>query len=118
MAKATYAGPAESLELYETLIESTAGVVRKGTRMPYTARSGHMFSFLDAEGELALRLPADQATKFRATYDSGVVEQHGRVLKDYVAVPPSLLADTDSLQPWLEASYDWIGNLKPKPTKK
>jgi len=47
MAKASYAGPSEKLELYETLVDSVEGVERKGAANPYTSRNGYMTSFID-----------------------------------------------------------------------
>jgi hypothetical protein len=29
----------------------------------------------------------------------------------------TLLERTDELKPWFALSYDWVGSLKPKPTK-
>ena len=33
-------------------------------------------------------------------------------------VPPELLDDTESLTEWYDRAWEWIGSLKPKPTKK
>ncbi len=104
------------MERYDELVAAVPGLDRKGATTPYTSRNGHMFSFLDAAGLMALRLSEDDGAAFRAVYDSGGVEQHGRVMKGYVAVPASLLAHIDELRPWLEASHAWIGTLKPKST--
>jgi hypothetical protein len=114
----SYAGPADRLELYERLVEATPGVDRKGATMPYTSRNGHMFSFLDPTGSMALRLPPDALEDFQARYGSELAVQHGRTLQEYAVVPADLLERTDDLQPWLARSHEWIGTLKPKPTKK
>ncbi len=118
MAKASYQGPSEALEFYEALVATVPEVNRKGAKNPYTSRNGHMFSFLGPDGTLALRLPTDRYEEFLDRYDSGPVESYGAVMRGYVSVPADLLADTESLRPWFEASHDWIGTLKPKPTKK
>jgi hypothetical protein len=39
-------------------------------------------------------------------------------MKEYVTVPDSLLKNTKALQPYFKMSYEYIGTLKPKPTKK
>jgi len=39
-------------------------------------------------------------------------------MKEFVLVPDSLLEDTDALAPWFAKSYDWVGTLKPKATKR
>jgi hypothetical protein len=111
-----YAGPADRLELYERLVAGTPGVERKGATMPYTSRNGHMFSFLDPAGSLALRLPADAREEFLARYGAELAVQHGRTMREYVVVPGDLLERTDDLRPWLVRSHEWIGTLKPKPT--
>jgi hypothetical protein len=115
---AEYAGPADRLELYDALVESTPGVERKGATMPYTSRNGHMFSFLDPTGAMALRLSPADRDSFLSRYQATLVEQHGRTMQEYVAVPATLLERTDELRSWLTRSHDWIGTLKPKPTKR
>lgn len=118
MAKPSYEGPAEALERYEALVATNPDVDRKGAKNPYTSRNGHMFSFLGPDGTMALRLPDDRYQEFLATFDSGPVESYGAVMRGYVSVPGDLLADTNALKPWFDVSHDWIGTLKPKPTKK
>ncbi len=117
MATPTYIGPPEALAKYETLVAGNPAVERKGAKNPYTSRNGHMFSFLDADGTMALRLPPERYEEFLTTYDSGPVEQYGRTMRGYVSVPADLLGRTDELQPWFDASHEWIGTLTPKPTK-
>jgi hypothetical protein len=111
-----YSGPSERLGLYEKLVARIPAVERKGKTMPYTSRNGHMFSFLDPAGSMALRLPPDARDEFLSRYGTTIVEQHGRTLKDYVIVPDSPLERTDELQEWFARSHDWVGSLKPKPT--
>ena len=111
-----YQGPAHKLALYERLVEATPGIERKGATMPYTSRNGHMFSFLDAAGRMALRLPPDARAEFMTQYGASAAEQHGRTMPEYVVVPDGLLARTDELQPWLARADEWIGTLKPKAT--
>jgi hypothetical protein len=114
-----YPGPTKAFELYAALVSgSGTGCQVKGARNPYTSRNGHMFSFLDPEGGLALRLSDELGDEFRAAYDSGPVISYGGVMRGYVAVPDDLLRDTASLEKWFTASFEWIGTLKPKPTKK
>ena len=113
-----YAGPPDRLNLYERLIESTPAIERKGATMPYTSRNGHMFSFLDPTGSMALRLSPDARQDFLERYGTTLAEQHGRTMQEYVVVPGSLLEQTAELSPWLQRSHDWIGTLKPKPTNR
>ncbi len=84
--------------------------------MPYTSRNGHMFSFLEPDGQMALRLSKDLLEEFVERYETAPVERHGSVMKEFVAIPSELLTNTAELGTWFERSYDWIGTLKPKPT--
>ncbi|MGZ5384422.1 MAG: TfoX/Sxy family protein [Acidimicrobiia bacterium] len=114
-----YRGPAEALDLYAAVVEgSTGDSALKGAKNPYTARNGHMFSFLDIDGTMALRLADDLRDEFLARYESGPVVQYGSVVHGYVSVPADLLRRTDELRDWFDKSYDWIGTLEPKPTRK
>jgi hypothetical protein len=118
-AGSEYQGPHQALELYKAAVEaSSADSEVKGAKNPYTSRNGHMFSFLDADGTMALRLSDDRQEEFMAAYNSGPVTQYGSVMRGYVSVPEELLADTVSIASWFDHSYEWIGTLPPKPTKK
>jgi len=52
--------PADKLELYERLVATNPEVERKGASVPYTSRNGHMFSYLNASGVMALKLPREE----------------------------------------------------------
>lgn len=113
-----YKGPPEALDLYKAAVAGNPDGEVKGAANPYTSRNGHMFSFLDAEGAMALRLSKEMGEEFLAKYDSGPVISYGSVMNGYVSVPQSLLSATAELQEWFNKSHDWIGTLQPKPTKR
>lgn len=106
----------EALERYDALIATRPGVERKGATMPYTSMNGHMFSFLTPDGALALRLAREDRDRFIQEHDARLVERHGHVMKEYVAVPDDLFAQTDALAPYFERSHAYVASLKPKPT--
>jgi TfoX/Sxy family transcriptional regulator of competence genes len=110
--------PADKLELYEKLVKTNPKIERKGAANPYTSLNGHMFSYLNQSGSLALRLPEDEREKFLKKYKTTLFEAYGAVMKEYVTVPDSLLKDTKTLQRYFQLSYEYIKTLKPKPTKK
>lgn len=110
--------PQDRLEAYNRLIASNPDIERKGKTMPYTSRNGHMFTHLDKSGSMGLRLPAEEREAFLEKYNTTLFEQHGAVMKEYVAVPDELLQNTNELKPYLDMSYEYIGTLKPKPSKK
>jgi len=112
-----YQGPSGALDRYTTVVKK-AGEVVKGAKNPYTSRDGHMFSFLDANGTMAIRLSDELADEFLSRYESGPVIQYGSVMRGYVSVPDDLLSDTREVSSWFEKAYQWIGTLEPKATKK
>lgn len=118
-AGSKYEGPQEALEQYTAVVEAGSGdSIVKGAKNPYTSRNGHMFSFLDAEGSMALRLSDGLGEEFKSTHENGPVTSYGAVMRGYVSVPAELLADTAEAAAWFEKAYDWIGTLAPKPTTK
>ena len=114
-----YAGPAEALEQYKAVVDAS-GVAAdvKGAKNPYTSRNGHMFSFLDDDGQMALRFSDEMGDEFRTKYESGEVRSYGAVMRGYSSVPDDLFERTAELAEWFSRSHEWIGTLKPKPTKK
>src|SRR5258708_37204335 len=110
--------PSDKVALYDKLVATVPDLARKGATIPYTSMNGHMFSYLAADGSLALRLPKEARKSFLAKYATTLVEAYGIVQKEYVAVPEDLLKNTEELKPYFAASYEYVKTLKPKPTKK
>lgn len=108
--------PSDALGLYEALVATRPGLARKGKTMPYTSVNGHMFSFLTPTGTLALRLPAPDRAAFLERYETALVEQHGHLLPEYVAVPADLLGRVDELKPYFDRSFEYVSALRPKKT--
>ena len=106
----------DALQRYRALVDASGRGEVKGAKNPYTSRNGHMFSFLDSEGTMALHLSEELEAEFRARYESGPVIQYGRAMRGYSSVPPELLADTETLRGWYDRAWDWIGTLQPHST--
>ena len=110
-----YQGPVEALERYrEVVAASSRDVEVKGAKNPYTSRNGHMFSFLDRDGTMALRLSDELREEYGHTYSMDPVIQYGSVMRGYVAIDADLFEDVTALTEWFDRSYDWIGSLDPK----
>jgi hypothetical protein len=108
----------KTVKLYEKLITTNPSVERKGATIPYTSKNGHMFSFISKEGQMALRLPTESREDFMEKYKTTLCEQYGRVMKEYVVVPDSLLNNTNELKKYFDISYKYVSSLKPKATKR
>jgi len=110
--------PSDKLDLYDELIKTNPAIERKGVKLPYTSFNGHMFTFLSESGTLAIRLPENERESFLIQYNSSLMESQGTIMKEYVAVPESLLKNTNELKKYLDMSYEYVKTLKPKNPKK
>jgi len=111
--------PAEKVALYEKLLATIPEIERKGADNPYTSLNGNMFSLLHSpEGRLALRLSEKDREEFIKKYKTSLFEAYGTVMKEYVAVPESLLKKTGELKKYFGLSYAYAKTLKPKPTRR
>src|SRR5215472_7774128 len=109
--------PAERVAMYEKLLARHPEIERKGADNPYTALNGNMFSLLlSPEGRMALRLPEDERETFLKRYKTSLFEAYGAVMREYVAVPDTLLQKTNELKRYFALSYEYAKTLKPKPT--
>jgi len=108
----------ETIALYDKLIATHPEIERKGAANPYTSLNGNMFTMLSPSGVMALRLPEDEREKFLKKHKAKLFEAYGAVMKEYVAVPESLLRNTTEMKKYLSVSYDYAKTLKPKATSK
>ena len=110
--------PADKQALYDKLLAASPKIERKGAANPYTSLNGHMFTYLNPSGTLALRLPEEERKQFLKKYKTTLFKAYGSVMKEYVTVPDSLLRDTKTLRNYLDLSYAYIKTLKANPGKK
>jgi hypothetical protein len=104
-----------ALERYRELVTDATGEKVKGKANPYTSMNGNMFSFLDKAGPLCLRL----SDKDRAVFvETGHAVRYGAVMKEYVPVPPKVLAAPVVLKGWFAKCLAYAQNLPAKPTSK
>lgn len=109
--------PAATIERYDALVAAFPDVERKGASMPYTSLNGNMFSFLTAEGRIALRLDDDARAALLKRGGEPCV-QHGAVMKEYALVPEALAKRPKELAKLFEASLRHARTLEAKPTKR
>jgi len=119
MSKRSDQVPADKLALYKQLLGLHPEIELKGgLKLPYTSYHGNMFSQLTKAGALGLRMDKAEREAFLAKYNGTLLETYGTVMKEYVAVPDSLLEDAQRLLPYLEQSYAYAKTLKPQPRKR
>ena len=105
----------QKIELYKTVINKVDGVELKGKAMPYTSANGHMFSQLNKDGEIGIRLSDDEMKVFFAKFpDSGPFKSYGATMKGYVLIPEDMLAEPDLIAQYLYQGYRYVLSLEPK----
>jgi len=117
MAKAKPEAPEEAVAAYDALL-AAFDLTRKGAKNAYTSMNGNMFSYLEKQGSLALRLGKAEREAFIAEYGSSLAVAYNTVMKEYVVVPAEMLRDLAAVKPHFEASLAYAQLLKAKPTKK
>jgi len=111
MEKTTYQ---KNLEHYEKLISHTPGIERKGKTLPYTSANGHMFSQINKEGEIGIRLPKNKREEFLRKYQTAPFKSYGAVMQEYVLIPQSLLNQLDILSSYMLDGCNYVNSLKSK----
>lgn len=117
MAKAKNMTDPAVLAAYDRMIAGVPGVERKGATMPYTSVNGNMYSSISKANVIGLRLSNTDLATFLETHSTTLYEGiPGHFMKEYAAVPPSILDDTETLQNWFRKSHSYVSGLKPKKT--
>ena len=76
--------------------------------------NGHMLAGLHELG-MIIRLPEGERGQFIQQFGARLFEpMPGRVMREYVVVPATLLAATDELRAWLNKSLRYVNSLPPK----
>jgi len=104
----------EALKIYDDITEACKGFERKGKKMIYTSSNGYMFTLLNKDAEIGIRLPKDEVAKFMETHNTGFYYSYGAKMKDYVLVPESLWTDKKSMVNYFEQSFVYANSLPPK----
>ena len=108
--------PADKVALYDKLLATIPEIERKGAANLYTSMNGNMYTLLQPNGNLAIRLPEPERKEFVKKYKTSLFEAYGIVMKEYVAVPEDLFRNTKELKKYLALSYSYARTLKAKPT--
>lgn len=103
-----------ALNVYQQLIDATENVALKGKTMPYTSSNGHMFSQLNKDGDIGIRLPKDEQQAFLETYNAELFKSYGAIMKGYVCIPETLYDDIKLLSTYFKKGLDYVNSLEPK----
>jgi len=102
------------IDLFESVMPGPPAVQRKMFGYPAGFVNGNMFVGLFQES-MILRLPAGPREEFLKIYNAELFEpMPGRPMREYVAVPQSLIRDKQELMAWVARAIEYGASLKPK----
>lgn len=101
----------EIIKIYEEAVV-IAKLERKGKTMPYTSANGHMFSQLNKDNELGIRLSREDTAKFDSKYGAKPFFSYGTKMREYVLIPEELLSQKEELTDYLKKGFKFV-NSKP-----
>lgn len=104
----------ERLKLYDSIVKQCSDFERKGKKMIYTSANGYMFTLLNKDGEIGIRLSKESQDAFKEKHNATIYKSYGAVMRDYVKVPEALLSNKKLLAAYFNESYQYVMTLKPK----
>lgn len=104
----------DRLKLYKALIDKCPRFEHKGKSMHFTSANGYMFSILNKDGEIGIRFSKETQKKYLEEFNTSLFKSYGSVMRGYVLIPDTMLADLDAVAKYLDESYDWVMSLEEK----
>lgn len=104
----------ERLKLYDHIVSKCPDFERKGKSMIYTSANGYMFTLLNKNAEIGVRLSKESQKAFKDKYNATEYRSYGAVMRDYVKVPDALLDDLDLMVQYFNESYAFVMSLPSK----
>ena len=102
------------IDLFQSMIPGPPAVERKMFGYPAGFVNGNMFMGLFQES-MILRLPEGPREEFLKDHNAKIFEpMAGRPMREYVAVPQSVLLDRSELAAWIAKAFHYGASLKPK----
>ena len=101
------------ITLFEQAIASADGFDRKGKANPYTSANGHMFSQINKDDQLGIRLPKDRQKDLLAQYGAGPFKSYGATMRDYVCLTDEMLADPAFVANLLAEGFAFVSAMPP-----
>jgi len=110
--------PAALVAAFDAALPRAPGVERRAMfGYPCAFVDGRMFTGLH-ERNLLVRLPDDERARLLAAPGARRFEPWpGRVMREYVAVPPAMQSDAAALRRWMARALAYARTLPPKPAR-
>jgi hypothetical protein len=104
---------ADLIALFEDAIAATDQIERKGKANPYTSANGHMFSQINKDDQLGIRLPKPRQAELLERYSAGSFKSYGATMRDYVCLTDEMLAAEGLVTQLLEEGFAFVSAMPP-----
>lgn len=104
----------EILKTYDAIVAACPEIERKGKTMPFTSDNGYMFSLVNKDNEIGIRLSKPDGKVFMEENGAGIFKSHGATMRDYVKIPETMFGDIDKLADLLRQGHTHVMSLPPK----
>lgn len=101
------------ISLFERAIDAADGFERKGKANPYTSANGHMFSQINKDDQLGIRLPKPRQDELLEKYGAGPFKSYGATMRDYVCLTPDMLAEEGLVTASLQEGFAFVSAMPP-----
>lgn len=98
---------------YEAAISACDGFDRKGKANPYTSANGHMFSQINKDDQLGIRLPKPRQKELALQYRAGPFKSYGATLRDYVCLSAEMLDECGLVEGLLLEGFAFVSAMPP-----
>jgi len=110
--------PEDLVERFGVAVAGIDGLeTRKMFGYPAGFIGGNMVTGLHQESWI-VRLPEEVRREQHDAGWSSFEPMPGRPMREYLALPPAVVADPDAARGWVERAADYVRTLPPKPPKK
>ena len=103
---------AATLAIYDVAC-AAAEIPRKGKNLVYTSANGHMFSQMNQDGELGIRLPKDRQAAMANEYGAGPFKSYGATMRDYICLTEAMLGDETLIVVLLKEALAFVEAMPP-----
>lgn len=103
----------ELIALYERAIAASGAFERKGKANPYTSANGHMFSQINKDDQLGIRVPKARQADLLEAYGAGPFKSYGATMRDYVCLTDTMLTDEALVTQLLLDGFEFVSAMPP-----
>ncbi|MEM7329781.1 MAG: hypothetical protein AAF437_13645 [Pseudomonadota bacterium] len=101
------------IDLFERAIAASGQFERKGKANPYTSANGHMFSQINKDDQLGIRLPKPRQQALLDAYGAGPFKSYGATMRDYVCLTDKMLTDAALITTLLNEGFAFVSAMPP-----